>query len=250
MSKSKLYLIIGAVVVVAVIAAIIAFFTLGPSGKQQVATGDPTDIAHDFYSDWLTAAQSTTTNPFKEGLENSPILSTTLKTQINMAHSKGGVDPVICQTTIPEKISTRVVFEATTTTQILVTAAKSVSTSTEQALVTLKALDGGWYIDDISCSAGEFAPQREFSFDNTGYLLKTVPKPLDPKYWYLVFEENGEKGHFAPLFFSASSTCTDVNGKTAVCDPTKFIETGKAHVQGELTETGVQVKKVELLKGN
>jgi hypothetical protein len=114
----------------------------------------------------------------------------------------------------------------------------------EQAIVTVTAQDGGWYISGIRCTPGEVPPEREFSFDNTGFLMKNVPPPLDATRWYLIFSENGEDGHFAPLDFGPESMCGD-----AVCDPSTFREQAEAHVQGEMTETGVVVKKVEI-KGN
>jgi hypothetical protein len=203
------------------------------------------DIVHDLYGPWLKAAQSTTTNPYQEGLGKSPFLSKELRERLEVP--QGGLDPVLCQTVIPAKISMRTVYEGADKTEILVTAKKP-ATSTEQAIFTLLPLDGGWYINSIRCSPGEFAPDSEFSFDREGQLMKKVSPPLDPQYWHLVFEEDGQTGHYAPLFFSTGSMCHALDGSTAVCNPDTFIEASKAHVQGQMTEKGVEVKRIELMK--
>jgi hypothetical protein len=249
MIKRKTLVVGGVVVLVILIVSLAMFFLLGHLGKQQVAKGDPGDIAHAFSEKWLAAALSNTTDPYKEGLANDPILSKELQAHISDARKvAGGDDPVLCQNVIPTKISTRVVYQATSTAEILITASQSVSTSTKQADVTLLALDGGWYINNITCSLGEYAPVKEFSFDTEGNLLKTDAKPLDPRYWYLVFEENGEKGHYAPLHFSTDSTCVGFDGTSSVCKPDAFIEATKAHVQGQMTELGVTVKRVQFIQ--
>ncbi len=240
-------LIISAVAGVVVIAvAIGAFFVWSYTQKQEVSTEEPVEIVRGFYQPWLDAAQSTTTDPYKEGLENSPILSKELRKGIKKAHSEGGVDPVLCQSTVPDNIGTRIVFEAEDKIEVLVTARQS--SSTEQAIVALLPLNGGWYIDGIRCSPGEFLPDREFSFDREGYLLKDVPEPLDPQYWHIIFEENGELGHFAPLFFTAESMCSALDKSTAVCNPDTLVPVSKVRVQGQMTELGVEVTRLESLK--
>ena len=93
----------------------------------------------------------------------------------------------------------------------------------------------------------EEAPQREFSFERTGNLLKSDVAPLDPDLWYIVFEENGEKGHVAPLYFDDTSMCKAADGSEVVCNPDQFTNAADAVVKGEMSEAGVQVKLVELL---
>jgi hypothetical protein len=247
MINLRTYVIGGIVVLVIILGAVGAFFLYNANAKQHVATGDPVDITHEFYDSWLKAALSTTTNPYREGLAKSPILSKTLRAQIADAqNSKDTVDPVLCQEGAPAAIAVRTVSQTDAQAELLVTA--SHSNSTRQADVKLLPLNGGWYINDIQCSAGEFAPEREFTFDTDGSLLKSDVKPLNGKYWYLIFAQDGEQGHYAPLIFSAQSMCTGLDGTTAVCKPDTFVQTAKAHVQGEMTETGVSVKKVTLLK--
>jgi hypothetical protein len=115
------------------------------------------------------------------------------------------------------------------------------------AVVTLGGDTGEWLITDIRCAQGESGPEREFSFDREGHLLKSVPPPLNPDYWHLVFEENGINGHTAPLFFDESSTCVALDGTEATCNTDNFVDATKALVQGEMTESGVEVKRVTLL---
>lgn len=237
-------IIIGIVVGLAIVGVAIAVWSMS-TGKQQVSTDEPVDVVHSLYRPWLEAAQSTTTDPYQEEIGALPFLSK--KLQKRLKAPQDGLDPVLCQTVVPEKISTRRVYEGADKTEILVTASKP-STSTEQAIITLLPLDGGWYIDDIRCSPGEFPPEREFTFDREGHLLKSVPLPLDSQYWHIIFEQGGQPGHFAPLFFSATSTCLSRNGDSAVCDPDTFVETSKVRVQGEMIETGVEVKVMQLVK--
>lgn len=245
--------LIGAIVLLMVVlGGVAAFFVFSgsTSSTQEVSTDEPTDIVYDFYLPWLEAALSTSTNPYKEDLLKYPYLGKELRARLKEAEKNSdGVDPVICQTTLPSKISTRIVSKTEEQVEILVTPSRSAqSLSTEQSLVTLLPLNGGWYINEIRCSAGEIGPEREFSFDREGFLLKDVPKPLNPEYWHLIFEEDGELGHFAPLLFSAGSVCVALDGNAGACAPETFVETSKAHVQGEMSEIGVEVKRLEFKK--
>lgn len=247
MQKYRKLIIAGAAVIVLAILSVGGFFLYKALTKQVVSAEEPTDIVKGFYQSWLDAAHSTTTNPYALGLQKNPILSPELRKRVSSAEkAKDGLDPVLCQSVLPEKINTRTVFKLEDKTQILVTASKA--TTTEQAIVTLLHTPEGWYINEIKCSAGDIGVDREFSFDTDGYLLKSDAKPLDGKHWYLVFEENGEKGHFVPLLLSPESMCTTVTGVTAVCNPDVFVQASKAHVQGQMTETGVTVKTIKVLK--
>lgn len=243
MIRNRTHLIIGSALalVLLVIGGIV--FAVTVLGKQEVSTHEPVDIVFDFYRPWLEAAQATTTDPYQAGLAKAPILGKELRAKIRAAQKEGGLDPVLCQTTPPEDVALRVVVQSEVQSEILVTARRS--TSTEQAIVTLLPLRGGWYINDIRCSPGEFAPEREFSFDTEGYILKSVPEPLNPEYWHLVFEENGKEGHYVPLFFSVESTCVAQDGVTEACVPDNFRDASKAHVKGQMTELGVNVARLE-----
>lgn len=245
--------VIAAVALILIIIAAGAFFLFKGKGlplPTQDSTGsarginkDPIDIVSDFYASWLDAAKSTSTDPYKEGLQSNPALSSALSAKL--AAAKGtSTDPVLCQSRTPSKIATRVVYTLPAKEEILVTAKDKDLTG--QAIVTLSKQGENWSIDSIECAAGEFAPEREFTFEQEGFLLKQVPPPYDPKNWHLVFSEEGTMGHVVPLFFDSSSMCTSPDGTTAVCDPSTFKETRKATVHGNMTEYGVNVKKMEL----
>ena len=240
--------IIGVVVALVVIALFAWFFTKGPA-EQQVSKLDATDTAGNFYGQWLKAVKEPTgADPSLATLAKSPILSKSLRDRLASAQ-KGSdtTDPVLCQTVIPEEVSTRTVSKNANEAQILVTSRdKEV---TEQTLITLIRYNEGWYIDDIQCSLGEFEPEREFSFEKEGYLLKdSIPSPYDSNNWHLVFEENGEAGYVTPLFFDSESQCTNLKGDKSVCGPNQFTEATKVFVHGQMTERGVSVKQQEFVK--
>ena len=246
MKKTK---IIGVVVVLLAIICLIWFFTRG-SGEQQVSKLDAVDTVRNFYDEWLKAAQQpTTTEPNLETLAKSPILSKLLRAKIASARkdSKTTTDPVLCQTTVPEAISTRNVYTNENEVQTLITSKDKKVTN--QALVTLNKYNNGWYINDIQCSLGEFAPEKEFSFEKEGFLLKnSIPKPYDSKNWHLVFEENGKPGNVVPLFFNSESQCTSLDGSKSVCKPDKFTEAIKVSIHAQMTERGANVKQLEFIK--
>ncbi len=211
--------------------------------KQEISTDEPIDIVLDFYTEWLEAAKSTSTNPYQLELYKNPIFSGVLRDRLTETLGSGGIDPVLCQTVVPEDITGRVVFALENKAHILVMSRdKAVY---EQANVVLNRLNDGWYIDDIVCSPGEFAPVREFSFEKEGFLLKNVPPPLNPEYWYLIFEENREQGHSAPLFLGPESKCIALDGKENVCNANQFREATKVKVYGQMTERGVEVVRLE-----
>jgi len=245
--KYRIYFIGGALGLV-IIAVIVALSLGGPisSGpKQEVSMNEPVDIVLDFYGSWLSAAQATSTDPYQLRVADEPLLSKTLRERLlDMKEApQDGVDPVLCQTTVPTQISALPVYERDETAQFLVMSREE--GALEQAIITLTKQGEGWYIEDILCSPGEFPPEREFSFQMEGFLLKSVPPPLNPEYWHIVFEENNET-HVAPLYFSAESICTNLDGGESVCSPQQFSEPSRALVSGQMTERGVDVNKLEL----
>lgn len=249
MNMTRQKFIIGGVLGLVVIAVVVGLLVKGRGGlgvaEQAISTADVANTVLDFYDPWLAAVHATTTDPYQEGLADTPILSPELRERLAaVGRGEGALDPVLCQTKVPEQISARPVYQNDTGAQVLVRSTEK--GWPEQAVVTLVRHNDGWYIGDISCSAGETAPVREFSFEMEGYLLKSVVPPLDPQYWHLVFEQNGQQGHVAPLFFGAESMCTTAAGVESVCAPDQFIEPSKAFVRGQLTESGVEVKRLEL----
>ncbi len=239
--------IIGIVVLLAVV--VFAVITLKGGSTQQVSKLDITDTVGDFYSQWLKSAQDSNVSPNKAKLAKSPILSKVLREHLasELKNPTSGVDPVLCQTVVPEGFSTRNVYQKDTEAQILVTSKdKNVS---EQAIFTLTKLNDGWYINTIECSPGEFAPEREFTFESEGFLLKdSIPAPYNKKNWHLVYEEKGVQGNVVPLIFDKDSQCTDLDGKKAVCKPDQLTETAKTSIKGQMTEYGVSVKQLQLIK--
>lgn len=246
MNKTK---IIGVVVVLLVIVGGIWLFSRGGSSGQQVSKLDAVDTVGTFYDQWLNALKNpSAADPNKATLVKSPLLGKELKDRLAKEIANNtSPDPVLCQTKVPEKITTSRVYEKAEEAQLLVMSrAKDAS---EAAIVTLAKLDGGWYINKIECSKGDIPPVREFSFEKEGFLLKaSVPAPYDKKNWHLVFEENGELGHVAPLFFDATSECTSLDGKKSVCKPAEFKEATKVSVHAQMTERGATVKKMEFIK--
>lgn len=132
------------------------------------------------------------------------------------------------------------------TASVLVTAKQPDITA--QSVFTLKGQGDGWYIEGITCYPGEFEAPREFTFEKEGFPLKNVQPPLDPQYWHIVFEENGEKGHAVPLLSKAESACVAVDGTKAVCDSNHFTEASKAHVYSQMTELGADVVRLEFIQ--
>jgi hypothetical protein len=245
----KKIIIFVVIVVLVAIAGLTWSFTKG-SARQQVSRLDAIDTVGDFYDKWLKAVQQpTTADPDQAALAKSPILSKVLRTRLVSAQKNPTTtpDPVLCQTVIPENIATRVVYELEDKAQVLVTSRDK--SATEQATVTLIKHNDGWYVDDIECSPGEFAPEREFSFERGGNLLKgSIPPPYNPKNWHLIFEENGELGHVVPLFFDSESQCTSLSGSKSVCKPDQLVETTKVFIRGQMTERGASVKQLEFVK--
>jgi len=217
--------------------------------EQEVSAQDPLDIVMDFYNPWLDAVKSTSTNPYTLGLGTNPILSVGLRNMLTSSdgRSEADIDPVLCQATIPERVTTRIVSEQAETMRILVLAREKELSA--QSVFTLKRQNDGWYIDTIECTPGEFDVPREFTFEKEGYLFKNENPPLNPDYWYIVFEENGEQGHFVPLFFNEESICKQFSdGTEAVCAPSEFINPIKIVVRGQMTESGVELKRLEFLE--
>ena len=245
MKKTK---VIAIIIILLGIIGLIWVFSKGEP-EQQVSKLDAVDTAGEFYQNWLNALKAPNAEPNIKTLSESPILSKSLREKIKNAQkdSETALDPVLCQTEVPEDISMRRVFITEDEAQMLVTSKNK--EVTDQATVILRGYNDGWYIDDIQCSLGEFAPEREFSFEKEGFLLKdSIPEPYNPKNWHLVFEENGQSGHVVPLFFDSETQCTDLSGKESICKPEEFTEATKVFVRSQMTERGADVKQLQVVK--
>ncbi len=205
------------------------------------------DIAFDFYNAWL---DETKANGGKMKVDSILLSSTALENSVRdslvekLNNGNDGVDPALCQIVVPDNIKMKYISELPTEVEVMVISKYATGTPTGFALVTMKVADQTWVITNIACSKGDVLEDREFSFSNKGQLLKNVPPPFDNTQWHLVFSEDGTPGHVAPLRFSASSTCR-TNNTESVCDINTLKEAGYAKVDGTMTETGVEVTKME-----
>ncbi len=217
------------------------------SYNQETRVAEPVDIILDFYNPWLEAVKSTSTSPYALGLATEKILTEELRTRLidSEGRAETEIDPVLCQTTKPSRVTGRIVSEQENEVRVLVMAKEKELSA--QSVFTLKRHNDGWFIEDILCFAGEFDIPREFSFEKEGYLLKSVPPPFNPEYWHLVFEESGELGHVVPLSFTGESSCTAPD-KNATCTPDQFTEAAKVHIYGQMTESGVTVTRLEFVE--
>lgn len=235
------------------IVGLIVWFTTGGKGlipeKWTGVAGDPINVTLDFYEAWLEARTAGPNEPFAQGLldfeQVGPELRDKLKAQEGQLNDES-VDPVLCQIGVPEGLRTLPVYQQESAAQILVMS--TTAGQSGQAIINMEARDGLWRIVDITCGNAEAGPQGEFSFDKAGFLLKQVPEPLNSDYWHLVFEEAGVLGHAVPLFIDADTVCVNTDGSTAACDDNLLKETIPARVKGEMSEAGVNVKRIELVE--
>jgi len=219
-----------------------------PLGLESVKYTEPADAVDGFYGLWLKAAQDSSLQPDRTTLAQSPTLSNELSAKVLAALTSGAaLDPVLCQSVVPQSITIRNVYAQRDTAQSLVTSKdKNV---TKQAVVSLSKSGDSWLINEIECTDGEVAPEREFSFDKEGFLIKgSVPKPYNNKNWHLVFIQDGKAGNVVPLIFDTKSQCTSVEGVKAVCKPEQFKETSQVRVRGGMTERGATVTHLEFVK--
>lgn len=219
--------------------------TAGNTPDSVGVANDPINKMLDYYQAYLAAEQNAATSPAQEGLLEDPILSFAVRSYIADS-PEGSVDPVLCQSVTPQKTRSRTLYEEENKAQVQVLGRLEGEKLSEQAVVTLERKNDAWRITEIQCLQGESAPEREFTFDREGYLLKSVPEPLDANYWHLVFEQNGTKGHTVPLF-TDEAECTLLDGTIETCDMSKVDEATRAKVKGQMTESGVSVQFIELV---
>ncbi len=212
--------------------------------------GEPVDVLLDFYGLWLDKRQATSTSEVIANPLESQALSVRMQEKLkgfDFTNPPEGLDPVLCQNVLPTGFRTKDIFVEESKVQIMVLAKKKAEPG--QAAVTLNKHNDLWEITDIACSLGEQAPEMgEFSFDNEGLLLKdSLPSSFDKQYWYLVFSQDDTPGYTTPLLIDSESICS-VGGSESVCTMSSFSEAMRVHVQGEMSEDGVSVKKVEVMR--
>ncbi len=251
----KIVLIGGMIVIVAAVGAVVFAEQLGLSKLfkgEKVSSESSLDVALNYYDRWLDAVQSTTTDPYAAGLFEWKTLTDTFKArlaagEVISGEVYGALDSVLCQTIVPERLKAKQLYEDAVNGEAKVLVFSKTDEPTGEAIVTLRQEKTGWHIDDVLCSRGEFDVPREFTFEQEGHLLKSVPEPYDDQFWHVVFTQNGEAGHVAPLYFSETSECVTAAGESTVCTPDTFTEASYVRVQGEMSEYGVDVKRVTFL---
>jgi hypothetical protein len=254
MIKRPIFLLLVGAGVAAIAVFLFLLLRVGGGGETVTSSdprgveGEAIDVALDFYDAWLSARKSSSTDPYTNGLTSSLALSLDMSKKLidtETSFKESGQDPVLCQPSIPSGLRTRSIHNDGIEAQFLVL---SKDKTAHQAVVTLVAHDGLWEITDITCGAGEQAPdQGEFSFDREGFLLNDLPPPLDSQSWYVVFIEADVPGHTAPLILGPDSSCVLIDGSSQTCSTELFSKAQPVHVQGNLTEAGVGVKHIEFL---
>jgi hypothetical protein len=239
------FVILGIVAVVVIWLLVRPGGSVTPTGETAVVapTADPIDVVLDWYNDWLRAEQTTTTNPYDAGLAAVAPLSSGLQQYLNSSR-EAERSVVHCQNEPPPRVGGKLLFATDEAAEVQVLSRGLPEKSPHFAVVRLAAVDGLWEIAEISCASGESAPEREFSFEQSGQLLKSVPPPLDPNQWHLVVQVPGQSPSVVPLFFDAASVCTDGDGVEVVCDPDSLREASRATVQGDMTEAGATVRRL------
>jgi len=246
----KKYLLLASLAVVILIAAIFIFRDSSePVSESTTPLADPFDVMLDFYNEWLLAASSTTTNPYDAGLHTVSLLAPSVQEKIQTMRMNEGnlLDPVLCQPEPPARIGAKALYQLDTEAQFMVLARGGEERASNQAIVTIKVENGAWKITAIDCATGEIAPVRDFPFEQEGYILKSVPPPLNQDLWHLVFEQAGVMGHTVPLFFTSESMCIDIDNTESVCAVEQFKDATKVLVQADMTEAGAEVKRMRFL---
>lgn len=212
--------------------------------------GDPLELTLDTVNQWkdILATSSEASLGLEEFLV-SDIFAPALRQQLIDRNQDTAREPMLdvifCQAEVPPRLVGRLILETPTEAQVMVLARGTEDRSPYQAVIALAGNgEGAWTINKIDCVQGEVAPEVEFTFDHEGYLLKSVPAPYQSGSWHVVFEQDGQMGYVAPLVFDAESVCIDSAGTESVCDPDTLLEPIPALIQGEMTESGVTVKRV------
>jgi hypothetical protein len=212
------------------------------------ALEDPLDVTLDFYNQWLAESKSTTTNPFQSGLLNSPLLSAEVRTQIENSNAKkkeGDIDPVLCIPNPPKRVGGKILQSQDGRAVILMLPRSQLTKTNHQAIVSLTVVDGKWQITKLDCLEGESAPEKEFTFEKTGFLVKeSIEPPYSKDSWHLVYEQETQPGYVVPLTFTAESVCIGTDGSESVCNPSELKEVTKVLIQADMTETGAIVKRM------
>jgi hypothetical protein len=244
MNKTYIWIIVG-ILILCGLGYLLLQSTVLQFRNTPKVTEDPLGVTEAFFSDWLVARQSTTTDPYQGGLLNSDVITSSVRDYLTAKQTdlQNGVDPLLCVTTLPPKIGVKPIYEASTTAQILVVPRQQASRTAEMAVVDLNLIDYAWKITNIACSNGETAPATEFSFAESGYLKKGLEAPFDSTKWHIIFTQNASETTAVPLLFTATSSCTR-NNETVTCVPDTLPDTARITVKGSLLEEGAVVSSL------
>ncbi len=238
------------ILIAVVVLVVIGLFMRGSfGGSQEISKLDTIDTVGSFYNDWLKAVKDPNAVPNLASLSKSPYLSKALRNRIidALKIKNPDLDPVLCQSVIPEAISTRNAFMSDDKAEVLVMSRDKKVTN--QAIVELNKLNGIWYMNEIKCSLGEFAPEKEFTFEQKGFLLKgSIPAPYNSKDWHLVYEEDGQKGNVIPVFLDSKSKCINTDKTESICKPEQLKETMEVFIQGQMNERGITINRLQFVK--
>lgn len=242
------------IIVLLIVGAIVAGILLNSGSKvteepKVVLTGDPVDATMDFYAAWLDARKIADTNPYDSGAATNKYLSPDFIQKLadgKDSFFNTGVDPVLCQTTVPDSLRTKTVLQTDDQAQVLILARGELAIPI--AIAKLGGVDGEWKIIDVDCNAGERGPEiGEYNFEKSGRLLKaSVRPPLDANYWHLIYERDGVMGYVAQLTFNENTVCTMPDDTTTSCADETFYETIPVEVKGNMTEAGLEVVLVKI----
>ena len=156
------------------------------------------------------------------------------------------LDPILCQSVVPERIGVKPIYVADDEAQMMIIA-RGAEKTPNQSVVTLTLGEAEWMISSISCSSGEAGnPVGEYSFEQTGRLAKdSVPAQYDQSNWHVLFSNKLGNTQIVPLFFDGGSQC-DRDSETVICEPAQFSEGTVVFVQADMTEAGASVRRMEL----
>lgn len=201
----------------------------------------PRDVVIDFYDAWLDVASSS-----PAGLPEFAFITNDLRSRIETDLAAApAIDPILCSAQAFSSFGTKVIYTTDTNAEIVVSS-RGLEVSA-QAIVLLDVTPTSWVISDITCSTGEVGPEVEFTFEQTGNLLKdSLQAPRDTNRWHLVYTRNEVAGNVIPLYFDEGSLCKSNDAEIVVCSTDIFSEPQQVTVKGQMTEAGVKVQIVEL----
>jgi hypothetical protein len=208
---------------------------------------DPIDFVLDFYGGWqrIVAADA---DPFASDLFASGVFAQSFREQLVARRADDtSFDPVTCQSVVTDRVRIRPLTNTDNTVTLLAEFRIGSDSLPTFALLSLKSSAGDWQIHDIECTAGDVPPDVEFSVDRKGFLLKNVPPPYENGVWHLVYEQDGQMGYVMPLIFSESTICVTRGGEESVCNIDTLQESTEVYVQGEMTETGATISRLEVI---